>query len=78
VLASLGRGALVALAVVFGLVTAVFALGLVWAIIYGEVLFVVTQAVMTLAFGTLDLRVWRAVRERRQPGAQPGVRSLRP
>jgi hypothetical protein len=61
----LGSGVLVALAVIFALVTAVFALGLVWGLVKADPLLLVPQAVLALAFGTLDVRLWRLVRERR-------------
>jgi len=61
----LGSGALLALAVLFGAVTAVFALGLVYGIVRGDPLLLIPQAVLTLAFGTLDARLWRLARERR-------------
>jgi hypothetical protein len=61
----LGDGVLAALAVVFALVAVIFLLGLIWAIVNGEPLVLVTQAVMAGAFGALDLRLWRILRERR-------------
>jgi hypothetical protein len=61
----LGDGVLVALAVVFAAVAAIFFLGLLWAAANGEPLVVITQAVMSGAVGALDVRLWRVVRERR-------------
>jgi hypothetical protein len=60
-----GDGVLVVVAVVFGVAAAIFFLGLVWAIVNGEPIVLITQAVMAGALGALDVRLWRVVRERR-------------
>ncbi len=63
--ASLGDGVLLVLAILFAVVTAIFFLGLVYGLIHATLLFVVPQAVMALAFGLLDMRLWQILRERR-------------
>jgi hypothetical protein len=65
---SLGDGVLLALAVVFAVVAAVFFLGLVFGLLHGALLFIVPQGVMALAFGLLDMRLWQILRARRAAG----------
>jgi len=63
--ASLGDGVLLALAVVFAVVAAIFFLGLVYGIVLGKLLLIVPQVVMALAFGLFDMRLWQIWRARR-------------
>ncbi len=56
---------LAVLAVLFAVVAAIFFLGLIWAIVRGEPLVLITQAVMAAAFAALALRLWRVLRARR-------------
>jgi hypothetical protein len=62
---SLGNGVLLVLALVFAAVTVVFVLGFFYGVVHGALIFIVPQAVMALAFGLLDVRLWRILRERR-------------
>jgi hypothetical protein len=75
--ASLGDGVLLVLAILFALVTAIFFLGLLYGLRHATLLFVVPQAVMSLAFGLLDLRLWQILRARRS-GHQPPGSGARP
>jgi hypothetical protein len=63
--ASLGDGVLLVLAIVFAVVTAIFFLGLIYGVAHLAPLLIVPQAVMSLAFGLLDMRLWQILRERR-------------
>lgn len=64
-MSSLGRTALVALAVIFAAATVVFALGLVFGILQGDPLLIVPQVVLTVAFGAFTMLLWRLAGERR-------------
>jgi hypothetical protein len=66
--ANLGDGVLLALAILFAVVAAIFFLGLVYGLIHATLLFVVPQAVMALALGLLDVRLWQILRARRASG----------
>ena len=66
-MSSLGRSALLALAVVFGASTVIFALGLAFGIAQGDPLLIVPQVVLTVAFGAFAMRLWRLAGERRHP-----------
>jgi hypothetical protein len=64
---SLRRNVLLALAVVFGVATAIFALGLAFGILVGDPLLIVPQIVLTVSFGAFTMLLWRLAGQRRDP-----------
>jgi hypothetical protein len=62
---SLRRKGLLLLAVVFGIATAIFALGLVFGIVQGDPLLIVPQIVLTVSFGAFTMLLWRLAGQRR-------------
>ena len=64
-MSSLGRTLLLILAVVFGVATAIFALGLVFGIAQGDPLLIVPQVVLTVSFGAFTMLLWRLAGQRR-------------
>jgi hypothetical protein len=62
---SLGRNVLLVLAVVFGVATAIFALGLAFGILQGDPLLIVPQIVLTVSFGAFTMLLWRLAGQRR-------------
>jgi hypothetical protein len=68
---SLGDGLLLALAILFAAVAIVFFLGLVYGVVHLAPLLIVPQAVMALAFGLFDARLWQIWRARRAAPPPP-------